>query len=232
MEKKKKGIEQFLPTKVIFQGVLDFVETGKVDREKILEEVKEYNKGDNRANKAKNGICAILENDSKLRDALRKNYSVDYLINLSQREKSLLVISLITLKFPTIYDTLCILGKLFKLQDTVNTQVITDSLAELYGANSTFHHTVYGVIEILVDAQMIKREKPGLYSVYENIPVNSFITECWFYAYYVSNDKKPFAIDNVNYLSWFKYLEFDEMKWNECKILKTRTENSGKVWVE
>ena len=52
IEKKKIGIEQYIPFELINATILEYLETKDINKDELFQRMLEYNKGENRAKKS------------------------------------------------------------------------------------------------------------------------------------------------------------------------------------
>lgn len=227
--KRTIGIEQYIPIELINNTILEYLETRDINKDELFQRMLEYNKGINRAKKATNSIYSIMTKTSSVNKALLRNFTVAFYNQLSETEKNIVAMSLVCLRYPFIFDTLTAFGKLFNVQDTVNRQYITQTLAATYGSNRTLEIALDTVLRIVVESGFIHREKPGLFSQGNFLCVCDFIKETWISTFFELNGKKSLLVAELEYEPALSYLDNMEINWNETKILATEKDYSNQV---
>ena len=94
-EKKKIGIEQYIPFELINATILEYLETKDINKDELFQRMLEYNKGENRAKKASNSIYSAITKTSFINKALLKNLTTESYNRLSMEEKNVITMSLI-----------------------------------------------------------------------------------------------------------------------------------------
>ena len=82
-EKKKIGIEQYIPFELINATILEYLETKDINKDELFQRMLEYNKGENRAKKASNSIYSAITKTSFINKALLKNLTTESYNRLS-----------------------------------------------------------------------------------------------------------------------------------------------------
>ena len=81
--KKKIGIEQFIPFELINITILEYLNTKEINKDELFQRMMGYNKGENRAKKAANSIYSTIKKSSAINRALLKNQTTDSYNRLS-----------------------------------------------------------------------------------------------------------------------------------------------------
>ena len=218
---KRIGIEMYYPYELMSEAILEFLATGDINKEELFTRMHEVFDGDNRAKKATNSLYAVVMNKTHLQKALKANYNSDSFSKLEKTDKQLICLSLICLKYPFVMDSLVAFAKLFNAQDTVNVQYITSTMASSYGSNRTMEIALKAVFYFALNANIIKREKPGLFSKCTPLQTSSFAKEAWVSTYFVLNGKKSISVNDLDYVPAISYLSDLEIDWKNTKILET-----------
>lgn len=231
-DRKIIGIEQFMPMEVINQEIVNFLENDAVDIEETTQKMLNYNKGENRARKAARCICTIVSNKTPVLSLLKKTYTGSQYAQLPLHEQNLIALSMMSLRYPIMYDTLCAFAKLFKLQDSVNRPYIKQSMATVYGTNRILDIALDALLRMVVDAGVINRIKIGLYGKTKPVAVNELVTEIWIYTHFKVSGSKPISVDDLRFVSWMQYLMDIDIDWEKSKLLKIRKETEYRIWIE
>lgn len=227
--KKKIGIEQFIPFELINITILEYLNTKEINKDELFQRMLGYNKGENRAKKAANSIYSTIKKSSAINRALLKNQTTDSYNRLSNEEKNVITMSLVCIRFPFIFDTLTAFGKLFNVQDTVNRQYITQTLASVYGSNRTLDIALDAVLRMIVDSGFITRVKPGLFAKGERKQICDFSKETLIATFFELNGKKALPVADLKYEPALSYLIDTEIDWKNTKILETMEDYTNQI---
>lgn len=162
MEKISIGIEINLSLSVLelaLRSVLDgaatpayFMELSSSDRA-----------GENRIKKSvlllnrlttKNRLLPYLEQDKPSVESMLCN----------RFDRPLLMVALMSSAYTIFYDTLSLLGKYFHAQDEVGRALLVPKLCEKYGGNRSLFKAYNCVIPMLMEANFLQRDQPGIYT--------------------------------------------------------------------
>lgn len=230
-EKKKIGIEQYIPFELINATILEYLETKDINKDELFQRMLEYNKGENRAKKPSNSIYSAITKTSFINKALLKNLTTESYNRLSMEEKNVITMSLICIRYPFIFDTLTAFGKLFNVQDSVNRQYITQTLASIYGSNRTLDIALDAVLRMLVDSGFIIRVKQGLFAKGSMPQICDFAKEVWISTFFELNGKKSLPVSELKYEPVLSFLIDTEIDWKNTKILETMQDYSNQLVV-
>lgn len=227
--KKTIGIEQYIPIKLINTTILEYLETKDIKQDELFQRMLEYNKGVNRAKKASNSIYSVITKTSPIHKTLCKDMNSNSYNRLSETEKTIITMSLICIRYPFIFDSLMAFGKLFHVQDSVNRQYITQTLAAIYGSNRTLDIALDAVLRIVVESGFILRKKPGLFTQGKFFQVCDYVKEMWIATFFELNGKKSLSVVELEYEPLLSYLDNIEINWNSTKILVTEKDYSSQI---
>ena len=229
-EKKVKiGIEMYYPYDLIIEAIMEFIATGDINKEELFVKMHTVFEGVNRARKATNSLYAVVTNKTHLQKAIKANFSADSFSKLSRSDQELICLSMICLKYPFVMDAMFHFAKLFNLQDTVNVQYITSTMASTYGSNRTMEIALKAVYFFTLNANIIKREKPGLFSKCTPAQTTSFAKEAWISTFFEFNGKKSLPINDLQYEPLMTYLLDLEIDWKNTKILETMEDYTNQI---
>ncbi len=227
--KKKIGIEQYIPFDLINMTILEYLETKEINKDELFQRMLEYNKGENRAKKATNSIYSTITKSSAINKAILNNLTTESFNHLSNEEKNTITMSLVCIRFPFIFDTLTAFAKLFNVQDTVNRPYITQTLAATYGSNRTLDIALDAVLRMLVDSGFITRVKQGLFSKGKGAQICDFAKEVWISTFFELNGKKALPVSELKYEPVLSYLCNTDINWKNTKIVETMEDYSNQV---
>lgn len=205
---KRIGINEPIPLEVLEKVFLSFLETKEVDRDYIETLLSEHIGGDNRRNKAV-GYTNVIFTRPKIIHTLLKEWEADRYLNLTNKEKNVLLIQLCSLAYPVFFDLISVMGGVFKIQPSVNRDVIISRLTSSYGSNRTLYNAVEAILPMLIKAGYIFRPKTGLYQAEDNIPVkNEFIMDLIVYTGIKLSDSKTILAEDIPFKNWMYFFDF------------------------
>lgn len=117
-------------------------------------------------NRAKKSVTLLnrLTTRNKLLPYIEKDRdSIDVMLR-SKFDRPLLMAAIMSSAYSIFYDTIAILGKHFHAQDEVGRTLLLKKLCEKYGSNRALFKAYNCVIPMLIDADFIHRDKPGVYT--------------------------------------------------------------------
>jgi hypothetical protein len=231
-DNRAKGNQQPIPIEVFNEAIISYIDSDKFNYNDLIPKILTYNSGKNSAEKILVAIRASLKNKTVLNKAIRKIFSVESYNKLSTKEKNYIIVAIISLKYPFVYEMLFAFAKLFNLQDTVNKKYISDTLASKFGSNLSLEHAIGANLKTLVDAGMLKRVKQGLYSKIEPIEVCDFVKEAWIYTWFELNGRKTVPVEELRYEPFISYLIDTNIDWRNSKLLLTRQDFCNQTWIE
>ena len=208
MTERKKfiGNEQPLPIDIINECIIEYLETGTVNKDNLLVRLKARNIGENRAGKAAIAIYSVITRQNSVSKSLRNEFTGESYRKLSEDDKRVVIMSLVCIRFPFNYDLLFNFAKLFNVQDTVNRQYINEKMSSLYGSNLSLGHGITAAIAIAVDCGFIRRVKPGLFSKGELVPLEDFARTAWCRTLCELNGSKHIYEEDLEYEPAMAYL--------------------------
>src|SRR5699024_8739104 len=169
---KRIGINEPIPLEVLEKVFLSFLETKEVDRDYIEALLSEYIDGDNRRNKAVGYTNVIFTRPQVLHGVL-KEWSPDRYLTHTQEERNVLLIQLCSLAYPIFFDLINVMGSVFKIQPTVNRDVIITRLSGSYGSNRTLYNAVKAILHMLIEANYFVKPRTALYRSMDKISIKS-----------------------------------------------------------
>lgn len=232
MKEKTIGINQHIPLSVLDTGILRILEKGSIDREELYALMLQQTSGENRAKKAVGYASSILTNPSILLSRLPELFTVESWAKLPQNDRYAYIISLVSLRYPILYDTLCLLGTQFKIQTSVNRAFINQKMSLIYGSNRTFMVGVDAIVPMIIESGIVVRLKMGLYGKNEAFSLcHQFIKESWIKTDCILSNIKHMSIDEVKYRPWMGFFETTDFNVKNSLLLKTQVDAGQQVWV-
>jgi hypothetical protein len=201
------GIYQRVPLNILKETLIQFLSSGKIEKSEIIEKLSLFFKGTNRINKAYIILKRIFSKNNILKN-LKDNLTVETFNGLEEHEKNALILALITQTYPFSFSLVTNLASIFKVQETCNTTFIYNKMSSYYGSNRTTSVAIYSIIPLLIEMSLIKRIKPGLYSLNRNFTIkNNLIIETLMSAYFFNNKTKSLLFDDLSTHPWFFFFK-------------------------
>jgi hypothetical protein len=232
LKDKSIGINQHIPLSVLDTGVLRILEKGTIEREELYALMLQQTAGENRAKKAAGYASSILSYNSDLLSRLREVFTVESWSKLPQSDRNAFVICLTCLRYPILFDTLCLLGTQFKIQTSVNRAFINQKMSLKYGSNRTFMVGMDALIPMIIESGIIVRLKVGLYGKNETCSImHQFIKESWIKTDCILSNIKQISIDEAKYRPWMGFFETTDINLKKCLLLTTHVDAGQRIWV-
>lgn len=78
-------------------------------------------------------------------------------------DRALVFSALINATYMFGYDAMCILGKLFHVQERVSSQLIVNRMSSIYASNRALPNGLYCIIPMYIEAGLLSRPVTGIY---------------------------------------------------------------------
>lgn len=221
------GISNRIPFSVIDSALYDYIQTGVINKERHLSHIKEYTKGENRANKTLGHLVAIIKRNEKIIQCFSKTTGGNdyYQINLNDRKA--LVLTLFCISFPIAYEMLTAFSTGFKVQALLNKQFLVQKIGAIYGGNRSMHIGVDEVIPLFMECDLIKREKVGIYSIGNKLIINNkFISELIIYTDIRLSGSKTILIEDLGFKPWFSYFDISALNLDNISYLISKKDSA------
>lgn len=129
----------------------------------------------------------------------------------SEADRNLILSAVMVGRYPVCYDTYCLMAKQFRLQDEINRDLIIRMLGTKYGANKSVQNVQINVTAQMLECNLIKREKLGVYAYAEpQKPMHPITLKMWQESYFMN---EPLAnredTDSVLFEPFFRYIKFE-----------------------
>ena len=214
------GINQRVPFKVLDQGILNFLHTGTVDRDEIKQYLREFTIGENRVSKAATYANAILSKPSHALKAIKQNLNADTYLRLAERERQVLILSLLALTYPIAYDLLVALAAGFKVQNQINKKFISQRMSAIYGSNRTLDIALDALLPMLIELGTIQRAKMSIYELAPHYSIQTPIfTDLFIYTGIKLSGSKSILLEELRTRPWYEYYSVDYKKEVHNKML-------------
>lgn len=203
------GIEKYFPYEVMNHSIVEFLATGGIDKSELLDTIKRYFHGENRARKAANALYSTVTKSSALQTALKNNFTAETFSSLSENDKKTIDLCFVCFRFPFAMDVVERFAKIFNVQELASGRQIFDSIASDYGANRTVDMGLNAVYYFLLDAHLVERVKPGLFKKGEKIKISNFAKEAWIFTWWALGGRKATRADELKYEPAMIFFDID-----------------------
>lgn len=211
MKSKNKyiGINNRIPFVVLEGALYDFYVNGEISKEALYNHIKEFTEGENRAKKSLANVNKIFTSNKKLIGLIRKNLGQKDFYHISNNEKRIMLLCLFCLTYPITYDLLCALAGGFKVESKLNKLYIHQKIGAIYGGNRSMHIAVDEVMPLLIELNLLEREKIGIYIKSKKIGCSSnFFTELIIYTDIMLSKSKSILLSDLTHRPWYSYFDF------------------------
>lgn len=230
--KRYIGINQRIPFDVMDQALNDFLDSGQIDRERVLLHMLEYTKGENRAKKAVSYVVRVINHQSKLIDEFSKRIDRGFYLYLPEKERKVLVLCLISLTYPIMYELLAAIGKGLKAQDSVNKKFINEKIYTIFGSNRAVDVAIDAIIPMAIELNAIRRVKTSLYEKTPDINVlHPIISELVLLVDLKWSGTKTLLFEDLEFRPWFSFFNINLDRLQKPSILKFQDGNFGKGYL-
>ena len=120
-------------------------------------------------------------------------------------DRALVFSALINATYMFGYDAMCILGKLFHVQERVSTQVIVNRMSSIYASNRSLPNGLYCIMPMYIEAGLLSRPVTGIYTKNELDIKTEFARNIYKKSFFVNN---PMLDEDVSDCDENSYFEF------------------------
>lgn len=175
MNTKAININQRIPLNVLETAIVSLL-SNDYSNEYILEQLSLEFSGENRLKKSIGIVNKIIINNP-LKDYILENKDQIQIAIKRKDDRNMILIALLNSAFPFAFQVLATFGKFFKVQDVVNTELITKTISATYGSNRSMTNGLYSVVPMFLEAGLFKRQKPGIYEFESCMNISSHIAK-------------------------------------------------------
>lgn len=174
MEHKSVDINQRIPLAVLETALISFL-NDRYSNEYIKEQLSLEFTGENRIKKSLRIVNRIIQN-SVLKEFLLIHKEELLTALKSKSDKNVILVSLLNASFLFSFDVISLFGKFLGVQDQISGEAVLKSIRSIYGGNRAPEIGFYAVVPMLVEAGIISRHKPGIYTCEHPIKTQMEIT--------------------------------------------------------
>jgi hypothetical protein len=211
MTKRKEnyiGINQNIPFKVLDAGLYRLLLTGDLDKSEILKDMYEVTAGQNRAEKAAAFANQVLSRPIKIIQYIKANFSAQDYLELHERERKALILSLLCTTYPIFYHFVVLLGTTLKSQKEIGRSYINQKMASQYGSNRTLDIAIDALIPMAIGLDTIQRTRTAFYiSMPAKAILHPIVAEIYIYADIVCSGSKSLLKDEISHRPWYHFYQ-------------------------
>ena len=201
----KLGIQQRIPLHILEIALSDFLHD-RFDENYIKELLQSEYAGKNRVNKALGQIKSVITKNQLTPFLINNKQSLLIALN-NKTDKNIILTALICGRYPFCYNVLITMGKLFRVQDTVSSDLIQRQIGQKYGNNKSCLNSLYCAIPQMIDTNMFARPQARSYEITEPQIITHNITwQIWKECFYVNNP--IYNRDDTESLSFEPFFRF------------------------
>ena len=203
---KSLGLHQRIPMDILLEAFRAEL-NGEQDLERLSQLVNTEYVGENRQKKGFKQVKTTLAGNPIV--SFAQEHKDEVLAALkSAPDRNLILSALMVARYPVCYDTYCLMAKQFRLQDEINRDLIVRMLGAKYGANKSVQNVQINVTAQMLECELIKREKMGVYAYADpQKPVHPITLKIWQEAYFLN---EPLAnredTESVMFEPFFRYI--------------------------
>lgn len=208
------GINQRIPIEVLESSFYDLFETGSISKEHIVQQLGTEFKGKNRVGKGFSVVKRIMSHPTVSRTVKIKTVQdrkgVKSFSSFPNSDRNALYLSMIAGAYPIAFSLCNLLGSVFKVQQQCSTRLIRSKLSALYGSNRATENAIFSLIPMLIEMNLLKRDKPGLYSsAKRSIIQDRWISDIYIETYLKGLKTKTILIEDMDSHPWFYFYKPD-----------------------
>ena len=203
------GLHQRIPMDILLEALRAEL-NDEQDLERLSQLINTEYAGENRQKKGFRQVKTTLAGNPLV--SFAKEHKDEVLAALkSVPDRNLILSALMVARYPVCYDTYCLMAKQFRLQDEISRDLIIRMLGAKYGANKSVKNVQINVTAQMLECELIKRDKMGVYAYAEpQKPMHKVTYELWRESYFVN---EPLAnredTDSVLFEPFFRYIQYE-----------------------
>ncbi len=204
------GINNRIPFHVLDLSLGEYIHSEIINKEVLLNHIKEITHGENRAKKSVNNLCKLLIKNETIIKKYRKTLQSHSYFDMSLDDRKILVLCLFCLTYPIAYEMLIIMSKGFKVQKLLNKLYLKEKIGAIYGGNRAVHIAIDEVLPLFIEIGIIKRQKIGIYvKNFQLETISSFLSETIVYTDILLSGSKSLFIEEISFRPFYDYFRFN-----------------------
>lgn len=206
---KSLGLHQRIPMDILLEALRAEL-NDEQDLERLSQLINTEYAGENRQKKGFKQVKTTLVGNPLV--SFAKEHKDEVLAALkSVPDRNLILSAVMVGRYPVCYDTYCLMAKQFRLQDEISRDLIIRMLGTKYGANKSVQNVQINVTAQMLECELIKRDKMGVYVYAEpQKPMHPITLKMWQESYFMN---EPLAnredTDSVLFEPFFRYIKFE-----------------------
>ena len=221
------GINQRIPITVLDRAFITFLKTGKLNRDDVLMDLSEHFTGENRRKKGYQIVSRMVMQTGSSRQCADLLSPATYL-ELSETDKTALLLCLIAAAYPFCYEMLRIMSAGFRVQDRLNTRFAIEKMGDLYGGNRATENAIYALIPMMLEMKIVDRVKRSIYGSVPGKPVsNPLVAEMYVYTDILLSKSKSILVDDIAVRPWYFYRNPEGLNVKRLNLLKISESRTG-----
>ena len=227
------GINQRIPFQLMDKHLRIFLQTGRVDRSALKEDMALVYEGKNRADKGTQFAWRVLTHDTVSLDYIRKVIGNEKYANLKSSDRAALILALLSNAYPIFYDTIVILSKVYRVQNFVSRSYVTKKIGDLYGSNRTLDIALDAIFPMLVGLGVITRVKKGVYQTIARVDlVDEQVAELFVASGIRLSGGKHISLDDFDYRDWHFFFKPPMPPYKSQSIISVTSTGGRQGYVE
>lgn len=204
---KSLGLHQRIPMDILLEALRAEL-NDEQDMERLSQLVNTEYAGENRQKKGFRQVKTTLAGNPLVSFAKERKEAVLAALK-SAPDRNLILSALMVARYPVCYDTYCLMAKQFRLQDEISRDLIIRMLGTKYGANKSVQNVQINVVAQMLECELVKRDKVGVYAYAEpQKPLHPVTYELWRESYFVN---EPLANreeeESLMFEPYFRYIQ-------------------------
>lgn len=228
--KKMVGLFRVMTFEELDKAAEVMVKYSPTDAYQILDETfAKTVKGDTFRRKALNNLMKVWGNGQKPLSDFQEKVLERYAISNYDEKKSLQVLMMLY-SFSFFSDTINIIGKYLRMQDTFQSKTIMEEVRSTYGMTETVNKGVLTVLGSLVDWGFLFRSKPGVYELTKDkiLITDEFIKNVLIRSILAHTDAEYLPLEIINNQAGLFMFDYQvsrlEVHLDDLNVLRERTD--------
>lgn len=206
---KSLGLHQRIPLDILLEGLKAELNDAQ-DFDRLAELISTEYAGENRQKKGIRQVKSTLVGNPLVEFCKENKESVLEALIFST-DRNLILSAIIAARYSICYDIYSLLAKQFRIQDYINTDLILRMLGAKYGANKSVYNVQINAVAQMLEAELIKRVKVGVYEFAEpQKPMCEITAKIWSRSYFI-NEKlaNQDDLESLIFEPYFRYLKME-----------------------
>ena len=227
------GINQRVPYSILNDFLKRYLQNGVISREDIIVDMLRVTAGENRAKKASMYVYQVLSRPKKILLFIEKSVGASVYEKLSEPDRKAVILCLLASTFPIVYDLLCAIATVFKVQEYASRAFINKKISALYGSNRTTAIAIDALLPMLIELGTLERVKTGVYKVgSQPILMHPSVGELYVATDISLSGSKSISLDEIKHRSWFFFNQVILSKNSKFKLLAINEGGVGGGYVK